>query len=80
MIVLWTAAAYLHKINKSHWMATIPAVFMTAVSITYILVAPEGFKLNPSIGYPIGIVVALVVLALFLKKTASKKSNLSIAE
>lgn len=80
MIVLWTAAAYLYSINKSHWMATIPATFMTAVSITYILVAPEGFKLNPSIGYPIGIVVALAVLGLFLKKTTSKKGNLDIAK
>ncbi|MCR1934294.1 carbon starvation CstA family protein [Clostridium tepidum] len=80
MIVLWTAASYLHKINKSHWMATIPAVFMTAVSITYILVAPEGFKLSTSIGYPIGIIVALVVLTLFLKKTSSRKSNIGIAK
>jgi hypothetical protein len=39
---------------------------MTAVTSTYLLFAPEGFSLSASISYPIGIVIALSALTLFL--------------
>lgn len=74
MIVLWASAMYLVMKNKFHWIATVPATFMTAVSITYILVAPEGFKMATSIAYPIGIAVAVASLAIFLL-AANKKSK-----
>lgn len=74
MIVLWAAAMYLALKDKFHWIATIPAVFMSAVSITYILVAPEGFKLASSVAYPIGIGSAVVLLVIFLA-AARKKQN-----
>ncbi|MEA4825797.1 MAG: carbon starvation protein A [Clostridium sp.] len=64
-IVLWTAAMYLVNIGRSHWMATIPATFMTAVCTTYIIIAPEGFKLSMSIGLPVGIIVAILALICF---------------
>ena len=57
-IVLWTSATYLYKNAKPHWIASLPATFMTAVVTTYIIVAPEGLKLSESIGLPIGIAVA----------------------
>lgn len=66
MIALWAAAVYLVKSQLNHWIATVPATFMSAVSVTYILQAPEGFKLPVSISYPIGIVAALVFLGIFL--------------
>lgn len=71
MVVLWAASMYLALRKQIHWIATAPAVFMTGVSITYILMAPEGFKLPTTIAYPIGIVVALGSLVVFL--TAAKK-------
>lgn len=79
MIVLWTAAMYLALNKKFHWIATVPATFMTAVSITYILVAPEGFKIATSIAYPAGLAAAVGALALFLiaanKKTQTLNTN-----
>ena len=66
MIGLWAAAVYLVKSKKAHWIVTVPATFMSAVSVTYILQAPEGFQLPVSISYPVGIVAALVLLGLFL--------------
>ena len=79
MIVLWAAAMYLAVNKKFHWIATVPATFMTAVSITYILVAPEGFKLATSIAYPAGMAAAVGALALFLvaanKKAQTPKIN-----
>ncbi|MBS4536572.1 carbon starvation protein A [Clostridium sp. D2Q-14] len=68
MIVLWATAAYLITNNKLHWIATVPATFMTAVSITYILQAPEGFKLPQTISYPVGIIAAIIAIVLFLHK------------
>jgi carbon starvation protein CstA len=46
MIMLWTATVWLYRKGKCFWIALIPAVFMTAVSVLYILVAPEGFHLK----------------------------------
>ncbi|MDY2984563.1 MAG: carbon starvation CstA family protein [Synergistes jonesii] len=43
MIALWAAAVFLRKTRRNFWPAAIPATFMSAVSSTYILVAPEGF-------------------------------------
>lgn len=64
-IVLWTSAVYLSNNDKFHWIATIPATFMTAVVTTYILQAPEGFGLPVSISYPAGVICAAAVFGLF---------------
>ncbi|WMJ80493.1 carbon starvation protein A [Clostridium sp. MB40-C1] len=79
-IVLWTAAMYLAKEGKNFLMASVPATFMTAVCTTYILVAPEGFKLSMSIAAPVGIVVALVSLIWFLVVAKKVKANKEISE
>ena len=74
MIVLWAAAAYLVKNGKSHWITSIPATFMSAVSATYILQAPEGFKLSTTISYPVGAAVAIGALVYFIFKVNGKKT------
>lgn len=79
MMALWAGAAYLYKNQKNAWMAAIPATFMSAVSVTYILMAPEGFKLSTSIAYPVGLVFALGCFGLFLKSTYLSKNNKSKA-
>ena len=68
MIALWAGAMYLVKQASNHWIATVPATFMSAVSMTYILQAPEGFKLPTSISYPVGIALAMICLFAFLFK------------
>lgn len=73
MIVLWASAAYLMINKKLHWIATIPATFMTAVSVTYILQAPEGFRLPTTISYPVGIIVAVIALVIFITKFKNVK-------
>jgi carbon starvation protein CstA len=73
-IVLWTAGMYLVSIDKKHWIATVPATFMTAVCTSYILIAPEGFKLGASISYTVGIIGAIAAMAIFL--TVAKKRQL----
>ncbi len=66
--MLWAAAVYLAKQKKFHWITSLPAAFMTSVTATYILIAPEGLKIAPSIAYPIGIGFAILAFAFFLVK------------
>ncbi len=75
MIALWAAAAYLSREtgnrNKGFFCA-IPAAFMSAVSLTYILMADEGFRISAEIAYPAGIVFAAACLALWLRRVYCK--------
>lgn len=69
MIALWVATAYLLKEGKNRWatlLTALPATFMSAVSLTYILMADEGFRLSSSIAWPAGIVFAAALFAFFV--------------
>ena len=79
MIVLWAASMYLFYDKKNYWITAAPATFMSAVSATYFVLAPESLgklvnayvdgKLvayNTMVAYPIGIVVAALFLGIFL--------------
>ena len=67
MISLWVATAYLVKEGKTYGslITALPAAFMSAVSLTYILMAGEGFGLPAAAAYPAGIVFALAVFGLY---------------
>jgi carbon starvation protein CstA len=65
-IVLWAITVYLAGNRKFYWITLIPAVFMTAVTSTYLLFAPEGFSLPALVSYPAGILIALSALAGFI--------------
>ena len=79
MIVLWSAAMYLAKEKKNYWIAALPAMFMTGVSTTYFMMAPEClglikfFRLNTAVAYPAGIFFIVLFLTLFLR--AAKKAE-----
>ena len=69
MISLWVASAYLMKTGKKKYgslLTALPATFMSAVSMTYILMAPEGFKLSSGIAYPAGIVFAAATFCIYI--------------
>ncbi len=68
-VMLWTCCMYLEKQGRNFWVTLIPAVFMTAVVVTYFLQAPETLGLPISISYPLGIFMALLLFVLFLRKT-----------
>jgi carbon starvation protein CstA len=71
MVVLWAGAMWLAKRGKNHWIASIPAFFMTAVSVTYILYAPEGFQLAYNFSVIAGIVVAITTMGIYIRKINS---------
>ncbi len=67
-MVLWTCSVYLYKNGKSHWMTTIPAIFLTWVCCTYFLIAPPingGLHLNHTWSYIMGGICALAVVVIF---------------
>ena len=71
MISLWVASAYLLKNAGNRYGALItalPASFMSAVSLTYILMADEGFRQAPAIAYPAGICFAVVLFVVFIRR------------
>ena len=79
MIALWVATSYLvknHKNKTASLITAIPATFMSAVSVTYILMAKEGFKLSSGISYPIGITVAAVLFLIYVIAAARYKKEL----
>ncbi|PYZ97699.1 carbon starvation protein A [Alteribacter lacisalsi] len=50
-IALFVGAMYLGIQYKNHWVATVPAVFMTMVALTFIFSAPIGFGLPMTVSY-----------------------------
>ena len=82
MIALWVATAYLLKKGKYRFgslLTAFPAVFMTGVSLTYILIAQEGFRLGQTISYTAGAAAAIILLVVYLivlLKHIRKKSSL----
>lgn len=66
MMVLWSAAIYLAKKGKFHWICSIPAAFMTAVDAAFILQAKIGLNLPATPSNMASVVIALVIFALFI--------------
>ena len=72
-VVLWTITAYLIYENKAFWITMIPAIFMTMVCSTYILIAPEGFQLANDLAYIGGSLITLCITILFWIYTTKEK-------
>jgi len=58
--VLWLATKYLLDRGTFHWIASIPAVIGTAITVSYIATAGIGFNLPEEYSKPIGIMIAVV--------------------
>lgn len=74
MIVLWTASMYLYKAKKNYWITAVPATFMSAVSMTYFFCASECLNLGTAVAYPVGIVLAVVFLGIFIHATRKQQT------
>jgi carbon starvation protein CstA len=79
MVVLWAAAGFLVVNKRNFWIAIIPAIYMSAVTSVYILEAPEGLKLPSTVAYPIGAVITIIFLLLFISHMKKSKKGVDIA-
>ncbi len=84
MISLWVATAYLLKKGKYKFgslITALPATFMTAVSVTYILIAKEGLRLDQTVSYIIGLVAAtaaFIAYAICIFKKMKREKTKSV--
>ncbi|GLO61786.1 carbon starvation protein A [Vibrio sp. MACH09] len=79
-MMLWTAAAYLLRHNKLHWIATVPAMFMTTVCVSFIMSSAKlGFGLPINISTVIGVASALAITA-YVIKTSKGKGDSELAD
>ncbi|MDD0823251.1 carbon starvation protein A [Mannheimia sp. AT1] len=65
MVMLWTAAAYLYRYNKFHWVCSIPAWFITTVCGTYLANNKIGFGLDYQLSVYIGFAITIVCIICF---------------
>jgi carbon starvation protein CstA len=65
-VALWCGTVFLACRHSRWWLAFAPAVFMTVVTTTYILVEDVGFGLNQRLGTTLGIVIGAASAAYFL--------------
>ncbi len=75
MIALWVATAYLLKEGRKQavtLLTALPAAFMSAVSMTYILMAEEGFALSADIAYPAGGAFAVILFIVYTTISSRK--------
>ena len=70
-IMLWAATIWLARTGRCYWIALLPALFMTVVSTSYILVAPEGFSLPLRVGVLCGAALMVLLAVLFAWKKKS---------
>lgn len=73
---LWVISVYLIREKKLFWITFLPAMFMTMVVSTYIVVAPEGFQQSIYIGYIFGAVCTLISTILLLRWKYRFKNNI----
>ena len=67
VFTLWAITVYLAQQRKCYWITLLPALFMTVVCTTYILIAPEGFGLSFTTGLAGGLALMALFAAIFMK-------------
>ncbi len=75
-IVLWTGAAYLLHRGRFHWVATLPAMFMTAVSVSYICFEKSmGFGMPYQMANIVAVVITVICAAALLTKGRNRLAS-----
>lgn len=78
-VTLWAVSMYLVKNGKPHWVSTVPALLMTAVTCSYLLQAKEGFMLPAMLSNVAGVSMSVIALIIFMRKV-QVESGMAFAE
>ena len=65
VVTLWMLTVYLFKKDKCYLITLVPAIFMTSVCVSFLLVSENAFALSSVVGYVVALGVALLSLILF---------------
>lgn len=81
VFTLWAVTVYMARHGKAYIVSLCPAMFMTAVSVSYLLFArrPEGFGIDLPLAVAAGILVATAFLAIFVRWQRGARNKLSKA-
>ena len=90
VFTLWTLSVYLARHNRPTWITVLPAMFMTAVTVTYIFFAPEGFgsllidllglRTAYTLSITIGLLTAFGLGTLFLRQRRNLSPTPTLSE
>lgn len=75
VFTLWTITVYLVRKKKNYWITLLPAMFMTAVCLSFLLISKDSFGLPTIVGY-ISAIAAFIISGLLFAiwKTSAGKS------
>ena len=76
IFTLWAITVYLYRNGKCFYITLIPAIFMTSVCSTYILMAPEGFALSATVGYSVGLALTVALSAVVIWYMRKRKGQI----
>jgi carbon starvation protein CstA len=65
-VTLWAISVFLVRLKKHYWLTLLPALFMTAVTTSYLFVAPEGFALPQAPAYALSAALTIAAGAAFV--------------
>lgn len=71
VFTLWTLTVYLVRKKKNYWITLLPAMFMTAVCLSFLLISENSFGLSTTVGY-ISAITAFIVSGLLVALWKSK--------
>lgn len=75
IFTFWAITVWLARHNKHYIVSLVPAMWMSATCMSYILVAPEGFHIMPLVGNSIGALFALTLTVMFFVWKRRLKQN-----
>ncbi|MBQ0020686.1 MAG: carbon starvation protein A [Bacteroidales bacterium] len=78
VFTFWSLTVWLARKEKCYWITLIPALFMTTVCTSYIIVAPEGFQLSAALGIGIGVALSALLTILFFLWKGRERKNIKI--
>ena len=80
VFTLWALTVYLARQKRFFYITLIPALFMTAVCICYIMVEPEGFSLPLIYGYVAALLVCITFVLIFVRFLRRQRLHMEVAE
>ena len=78
VFTLWTLTVYLVRKKKNYWITLLPAMFMTAVCLSFLLISENSFGLSTTVGY-ISAITAFIVSGLLFALWKSKMEKHQLA-
>lgn len=76
VFTLWAITVYLVRSRKNYLVTLIPALFMTCVCSTYIIIAPEGLSMPQNVSYIAGGAATLIALIWFIQWYKKEKASI----